>query len=219
MLAGMAKRKSWYAVTVQGFITGILAEWRFRREIDMSRWGSTIPSVLAAVLFLAASASAGPLTWVVNGQFDDGGTISGSFVYDADTGQYSSVDVITTPGSTRSGADYLLYPCCTYLADFLVFVTTTGDLTGTPVLTAYLLSSMTNAGGTINLATAGSGFEWYSEESCLDVFCTDGTGAQRYVVSGEVSTTTIPEPSTFLLALPLCALIALRRPQHNVPRV
>jgi hypothetical protein len=69
---------------------------------------------------------------------------------------------------------------------------------------------MTNAGGVIPLATASSDLAFLSEESCLNSGCTGPTGAERYVVSGDVSST-VPEPGTFLLALPICALIASRR--------
>jgi DNA-binding CsgD family transcriptional regulator len=41
-------------------------------------------------------AYAGPITWDVSGTFDYGGTISGSFTYDADTNVYSAIDLVTT---------------------------------------------------------------------------------------------------------------------------
>ena len=52
---------------------------------------------LPAVVLLwvvAAAAQAVPVQWSVNGLVrDDGGTVSGSFVYDADTDTYSAVNV------------------------------------------------------------------------------------------------------------------------------
>ena len=178
----------------------------------MSPAYSRILGVLAAGILLAASASASAVTWDIVGQFDDGGTISGSFVYDADLDQFSSIDVTTSAGSTLSGALYTLPdPCCTSVADFLLFVTTTGDLTGTPVLSLDLVSPMTDAGGTIDLATSGPGF--FSEESCANSICSGPAGAERSVVSGDVSS--VPEPSTFLLLLPLCALIAALRRKRD----
>ena len=48
-----------------------------------------------------------PLTWTIsNATFSDGGTASGTFVYDADTNTYSSINITTTTGSVRSGASY-----------------------------------------------------------------------------------------------------------------
>ena len=38
--------------------------------------------------------------------FDDGGTASGSFVYDAVTNTYSAINVTTTTGATLAGATY-----------------------------------------------------------------------------------------------------------------
>ena len=130
----------------------------------MSR--SRILEILAVGVLLAASASADQLTWDITGHFGDGGTISGSFVYDADLNQFSSIDVTTSAGSVLSGALYTLHdPSYTPTPDFLLFATTTGDLTGTPVLSAGLVSAMTDAGGTIDLDTSGLSF---SEESCID---------------------------------------------------
>lgn len=58
------------------------------------------------VLLGTVVASAAPLTWTVTGVFDDGGSLSGSFTYDADTGSISNFNVTTTAGSTLSGYNY-----------------------------------------------------------------------------------------------------------------
>lgn len=166
-------------------------------------------------LCLTACLSATPVTWYVNGAFDDGGTIGGSFVFDANANVYSSVAVTTSTGAVLTGANYVLPdPCCTQAANFLLFVTTTGNLTGTPVLSVYLVNPMTDSGGTIALATASSGLPFFSEESCADATCTGPAGTTRFVVSGAVSSA--PEPASFLLVLPFCALIALRRRAWSV---
>ncbi len=173
---------------------------------------SGIFGILAAGILLAASASANQVTWDITGQFDDGGTISGSFVYDANLHQFSSIDVTTSAGSVLSGALYTLPdPCCSSVSNFLLFVTTTGNLTGTPVFSDFLVSPMTDAGGTIDLATSGA--PDFSEESCLDANCTGPAGLERSVISGNVSS--VPEPSTLLLVLPLGVLIAALRRQRD----
>ena len=168
---------------------------------------------MAVGVLLASAASAGPITWAVNGAFDDGGAISGSFIYNADLNLYSSIDVTTTAGSTLGGAHYTLSnPCCTPLSSFLLFVTTTGDLTGTPVLSVYLDGPMTDAGGTINLAIAADKLPYFSEESCSNATCGSPAGDERYVVSGDVSSNLVPEPTTWvLLAGPLAAILYFRR--------
>lgn len=57
----------------------------------------------ALVLLFSYAASATPVRWTLSGfQLDAPvGTATGSFVYDADTGTYSNID-ITTPGFTGS---------------------------------------------------------------------------------------------------------------------
>jgi hypothetical protein len=92
---------------------------------------SRILGILAAGVLLAASASADAVTWDIAGDFNDGGTISGSFVYDANLNQFSSIDVTTSGGADFTLAD----TCCSDVpnAEFLLFVTITrpGDLAGT----------------------------------------------------------------------------------------
>ena len=62
-------------------------------------------SVLCAGFATAASAT--PLLWTLNGLvFDDGGTASGSFVYDADSHHFSAINLATTAGSILPGATF-----------------------------------------------------------------------------------------------------------------
>ena len=53
------------------------------------------------IIYFALSAPAVPLTWTINNAtFDDGGTLAGSFVFNADTNIYSSFNIRTAgPGS------------------------------------------------------------------------------------------------------------------------
>ena len=41
-----------------------------------------------------------------NEAYDDGGTASGTFVFDADAGMCSSINIVTTCGTARAGAVY-----------------------------------------------------------------------------------------------------------------
>jgi hypothetical protein len=152
---------------------------------------------LASVLCLAASGWAVNITWTVSGTFDDGGTVYGTYVYDATANLYSSINVTTTAGSVLGGSYYsYLNPCCGDISNFLLFVTSNAsDLTGTPVLSAYIAAPMTNNGGTIPFLIGGP---FYSEESCADASCTGPAGPERYLVSGGVSAPT-PEPGTLAL--------------------
>ena len=56
------------------------------------------------VLMLSVAAHAQPLTWILqNVTFDDGGTASGSFTFDATTGSDSNVNIATTAGTVLTG--------------------------------------------------------------------------------------------------------------------
>ncbi len=141
-----------------------------------------------AALALAApmAAAADPVTWTLSGvTFPDGGTASGSFVYDEDTNLYSAVNVITTSGTTRlTGANYVnnvtnANPPSN--ASNLTMITASGYAPGAPyfVLTT---SPKTDTGGT--LAITG-GFEG----TCNAVPCFfAGPGASRNP-SGSITTT------------------------------
>jgi len=164
--------------------------------------------VLFAFSFLSVCASATPIVWNVSGAFADGGAMSGSFVYDVTGNAFSSINIATTTGSVRSGATYTLAnPCCVGFPSsaLLLFVTTTGDLTGTPSFAVALVSAMSNAGGTINFVASG----FHQEQSCATANCGAGTIPTRLTTSGFV--TAVPEPTTLLLGLPLGVMLFLRR--------
>ena len=60
---------------------------------------------LVAGLVLTLSTPAHAILWTLSGvTFDDGGTASGSFDYDADTNTLSSINIVTTAGGTLAGA-------------------------------------------------------------------------------------------------------------------
>ena len=107
----------------------------------------------------SASASAVPVVWSVDGLSRvDGGTISGSFTYDADAngglGAYSAINVTTipptpilnVPGETYAGFD----PTLTDENGPTLTPTQGGDLTGRNSL-ILVFPALTNAGGTLNL--------------------------------------------------------------------
>lgn len=66
-------------------------------------------AAFALLSCLGASVSAAPLTWTLdNVVFDDGGTVTGSFVYDADTNTYSGISLQTAGGPITGASGYLL---------------------------------------------------------------------------------------------------------------
>jgi hypothetical protein len=76
--------------------------------------------VFLAFFLSVSSASAGPLTWVLNDvQFADGATATGSFDYDADTGTCSNVNITTSAGAFAAGgttySDFEISSCSSTL--------------------------------------------------------------------------------------------------------
>jgi len=153
------------------------------------------------LLFLAipSIALADGVTWNLTGvTFDDSGTASGSFVYDAVTNTVSSISIMTTPGTTfTSTTTYTaLNPGTSPLPNDIVFVAnTSGNLTGTMLLDMELVTSLTASGGTVGLSPLLA-----FEGVCADAGCTAAADTPfRYITAGEVTGTAIPEPSALLL--------------------
>ena len=168
---------------------------------------------------LAAPAGAVPIRWVFqDAVFDDGGTLVGSFVYDADTNVYSQIDIATTAGTAFGGASYV--------ADIVVFrsptflgpvVMATGDLTGTTSLSLFFYPSpqvtgpgLTNAGGVVPLLALPQPFNGSRENDCRNADCQNSFGF-RGIVAGSVVGTPVPEPGPLGLFLAGGAAVALGR--------
>lgn len=169
-------------------------------------------AVLAAsALMFAAGAQAAPVTWnLQNWTFDDGGTASGSFVFDATTGQYSNVSVQSTTGSVRAGASYdRPNPASAGNATFASWVTGLfADYTNTPVIAVNWDSALTDAGGTVAVNLGG----FHGEFGCSNAICAGGTAPSRLLTSGAVTTAEVPLPATLpLVGLALAMLGAVRR--------
>jgi hypothetical protein len=150
-----------------------------------SRWRSH--SVLLIKVFWLAllvglasgTATAVPIKWTLSGiTFLDGGTVTGTFVYDADTNTYSSVSIITTATNPPTAG---FVPGATYTAphppsgaDVLYAITNPSlpDLTGTPVVIIRFAQVLTNAGGTTNVFNVAEG-------TCFSNSCTSYAGNSR----------------------------------------
>lgn len=163
---------------------------------------------MLAVAFILAGTSlvAVPVQWQLVGvTFGDTGTAAGSFVYDADTNQYSSVNVVTTVGDDYDGGNYISYDTNFHDAFVVKFLTmTSGNLTGTPSFTLEFDSALTNAGGTIVI-------DFGTEGNCLNADCSASFGARNVNAGSVMSVTTAPEPVSFLsAAIGLAALAGLR---------
>lgn len=158
-------------------------------------------AILTLVL-LPLSAQATPILWTINGMtFDDGGTGSGSFIYDADTNTYSNINITTTVGSVLPGDTYL-YPDLLYALsqapDYFMALDATGaDLTGFSFLTTvFSPSALTNAGITTSITGGTEGTCGNPDCSILEV-----EASFRNVTGGRVTAdiVTVPEPETIAL--------------------
>lgn len=153
-------------------------------------------------LLAAAPSSAVPLTWHVIGVWEDGGGLSGSFVYDADAGAfglYSDVQLFTTAGGSYAGELYF-DESPGFLSGSIAsaFVTDAGiaDLTGTSALGLTYSGFLTNAGGTIDLFAPDT-----IEAACNNPTCFSAGAPFRELTWGRVSTdpSAVPEPATGML--------------------
>jgi hypothetical protein len=157
--------------------------------------GCAITALALFFLFgMPSAASADGITWNLTGvTFDDGGSASGSFVFDASTDTASSIHITTTAGSSFGGATYKdVDPGFGPFPFELVAVPnlSLSSFTGTPALNLEFTSALTNLGGTVALIAF--------EDTCGNAACNFAGITLRTATAGEVVTTTA-EPATLLL--------------------
>ncbi|HEY3348398.1 MAG TPA: hypothetical protein VGM13_01315 [Thermoanaerobaculia bacterium] len=166
------------------------------------------------VLGLTSAASANPVIWTLNGvTFTDGGTASGSFVYNADTNTYSSVNITTTAGSVIVTGATLLYvvPAFSSSGGVLTAASNAADLTGARAFALNFGTALTNNGGTVTLLG--------QEASCANATCSGPAAPSRNTNAGSVSGTSafaVPALSPWAMAvtgllLVAAAFVALRK--------
>jgi hypothetical protein len=172
-------------------------------------------SLSAAVLLMwGAAATAMPITWVLKDvMFADGGTATGSFVFDADPGVFSNIDITTSVNGSFGAVYGTPNPVSpgnsTLLIALAAFPPLASDLTGVPALALNFSTALTNLGGTIDIIPRQPGFSF--EAQCASPSCSGPTGPLRDVTSGQV-TTSVPEPGTLaLFGLSLAGIGAMRR--------
>jgi len=153
------------------------------------------------LLCVPSIASADGITWTLSDvTFNDGGLASGSFVYDALTNTYSSIDITTTSGSAFAGTTYNALGGLFGSTSNGMLLGASGDLTNTDVLILLFGAALTDSGGTVVLGGFGEG-------TCDNTDCSLST-LDRSITGGElIGTVATPEPS--VLSLLTMALVAL----------
>lgn len=161
------------------------------------------------------NANAIPVMWAVEGvTFNDGGTIRGSFVFDAQTGAYSNIKLVSTATVLFSGASYG-GPLFNYSSSIFQLRSMSDQMTlaGDTAVFLNWASVLTDAGGTTAvvpyIAQSANSFEGvigFRGAPRVDRYVTDG---------GTVSS--VPEPATIVLIALGTAGILLRRRLTNRP--
>lgn len=167
------------------------------------------PLALGLLAVLAAPAQAAPLLWTFdNVAFNDGGSLTGSFVYDFSTLTVSSVNVQSTTGSAFGGTSYTgginLFASGGGLLLTTDQVPPANDLAGENVLGLILVFPFAGTFGAGN----------FNESVCpLAGPCVQGTlTTLRTVTSGNIVGSVVPVPAALpLLVSGFAALVALRR--------
>jgi hypothetical protein len=158
--------------------------------------------LFVAALFLSATVSAAPVVWNIDSLiFDDGGTGSGTFIYDADTNAYSSINIVTTEGTDFAGAAYgSVIDFAPNDSDYLAVMVF--PLESLPALDLSFAATLTNAGGEIDVIGSG---EFLCGQECMYP-----ASDLRYIVSGQVSAVPVPA-AVWLFGSALAGLGWMRR--------
>ena len=156
-------------------------------EVKLAGSKRILAAGAALSVSLAAPGHAVMLTWTLsNVTFNDGGTASGYFTYDADTNTFGALDIVTTNGSALTGFEYN--------AQWSASHDGVNQYTFYPVWNRYIRfhteSALSDAGGSIGLITGD--YHSYECANCIP---------ERGIVSGSLVATGVPEPATWGMIL------------------
>jgi hypothetical protein len=113
----------------------------------------------------------------------DGAQVFGNFIFDANTGTYSSVSITTTGGTAGPGAGYFFNIPGSSSNTSLTLVSASPIVSGsTPTLSITFASALSNAGGTVAIANEVEG-------TCTSVSCDSSSMLRSTTLAGSVSTT------------------------------
>jgi hypothetical protein len=167
-----------------------------------------VGACVALTLGALSAASAQPLTWTIeNAKFDDGASLTGSFMFDAEEIDYHLNEFSVTDGIFSA---YKYTDIDINFADDpigKVFVSIDRDFSR--YLNLTFTSALTNSGGTVAFDLKPHYPETSGSYEC------DNCNVHRYLISGDVTANaiaTVPEPGSIaLLGGGLFGIAALRR--------
>jgi hypothetical protein len=160
--------------------------------------------VVFALVGIVSCAQADDITWTLVNVTSLGTNITGSFVFNANTDIYSSIDVTTTGGTIIHDGTWTNWvgfgasfgpgiACCLGLVD-----TTLTNQTGANLLNLLFSTALTNAGGTIPISSTQQGT--CNDANCISYspYATDPSNGNNNNVTGYV-VSSVPEPGTLML--------------------
>jgi hypothetical protein len=164
------------------------------------------------LLLIAGAAAAAPVTWYLSGvRMADGAIASGSFVYDASTGVYSSVNITTSGGTVFTGAHFIGVVTPWVSSTFMLPVVdpSAEDFTDVRDLPMTFVAALTNGGGTVGIDTTQAAPKISAETTCENGACSGPPLRTRNNIVAGVVTTILPVPVPTLSEYGLGALALL----------
>lgn len=131
----------------------------------------------------AISTSAARRWFIHDVALSDGAQVFGTFVFDANTGTYSDISVTSTSGKAGSGASYFFDIPASSSSTSVNLVSASTIVSGTTTtLSLTFTSALTNAGGTVGIASEVEG-------TCTSASCGTSSMLRSTAAAGSVSTT------------------------------